>query len=375
MSLKEKIKNKSKQKLKKVAFKILKTFLPFIIIIIGLFFAICTIIDAVFIQEVQSDSSSMTQEQLDLKNSCIEVSEYLNTCHNFIGNESTNYLLDVDSRENDKQVQWSHLYAIMAFHNMIDNKELDEILLYQVAQHFESTFKYEKNVIKIETTTKDDKGNEKKSTKEETQYLLVESNTIIGHYTYDYEEKTIEKDNTKTIGKVFVRENLIGEKYERLKQYLKDELHIKNSDIETDVEIIIQASNGYYEGEESTAWLQGNSSNATIISDGSGLVPTGMFTWPIPGYTKITSHFGMRTHPITGAYKLHSGTDVGAPIGANFVAMADGTIIKAVYSSSYGNMVMIDHGNGIVTLYAHGSEILVKTNQVVKQGQPVLKVR
>lgn len=68
-----------------------------------------------------------------------------------------------------------------------------------------------------------------------------------------------------------------------------------------------------------------------------------MFTWPIPGYTNITSHFGMRTHPITGAYKLHSGTDVGAPVGANFVAMADGTVIKASYNNAYGNMVMIDH--------------------------------
>lgn len=64
----------------------------------------------------------------------------------------------------------------------------------------------------------------------------------------------------------------------------------------------------------------------------------------------------------------------GAPTGANFVAMADGTVIRANYSSSYGNVVMIDHGNGIVTLYAHGSELLVKTNQVAKQGQPVLKV-
>ena len=60
--------------------------------------------------------------------------------------------------------------------------------------------------------------------------------------------------------------------------------------------------------------------------------------------------------------------------GAKFVAMADGTVIKAGYSNAYGNMVMIDHGNGISTLYAHGSEILVKTNQVVEQGQAVLKV-
>lgn len=54
--------------------------------------------------------------------------------------------------------------------------------------------------------------------------------------------------------------------------------------------------------------------------------------------------------------------------------MADGTVMKSCYNSSYGNMVMINHGNGIVTLYAHGSELLVKTNQSVKQGQAVLKV-
>ena len=54
--------------------------------------------------------------------------------------------------------------------------------------------------------------------------------------------------------------------------------------------------------------------------------------------------------------------------------MADGIVINASYNTAYGNMVMIDHGDGIVTLYAHGSEILVKTNQEVKQGQAVLKV-
>lgn len=54
--------------------------------------------------------------------------------------------------------------------------------------------------------------------------------------------------------------------------------------------------------------------------------------------------------------------------------MADGTVITATYSNAYGNMVMIDHGNGVVTLYAHGSELLVTTNQAVKQGEPVLKV-
>lgn len=54
--------------------------------------------------------------------------------------------------------------------------------------------------------------------------------------------------------------------------------------------------------------------------------------------------------------------------------MADGTVIDSSYNYAYGNMVMIDHGNGIVTLYAHGSQRLVKTNQRVVQGQAVLKV-
>ena len=211
-------------------------------------------------------------------------------------------------------IEWSHLYAIMAFHNMSDNRDMDESLLNEVASSFESTFRYEKDIITIETTTKDKDGKETTSKREETHYILVESDSIMGHYKYNYETKTVENGDTKTTGKIFTNEELIGEKYERLKNYLKEKLRISEDNLDTDIQVIIQAANGYYEGEESTAWLQGNSSSATIISNGSGLVPTGMFIWPIPGYTTITSHFGMRTHPITGVYKLHSGTDVGAPI-------------------------------------------------------------
>ena len=100
----------------------------------------------------------------------------------------------------------------------------------------------------------------------------------------------------------------------------------------------------------------------------------GVMTWPIPGYTTITSNYGMRTHPITGLYTLHTGVDVSAPIGADFVAANDGIVTKAYLNPAYGNMVMIDHGGGISTLYAHGSEILVRVGQLVKKGEPVLKV-
>ena len=100
----------------------------------------------------------------------------------------------------------------------------------------------------------------------------------------------------------------------------------------------------------------------------------GVFTWPVPGRTSLTSLYGMRVHPITGAYRLHTGIDISAPIGTNFVAAANGVVSKATYNTAYGNMVIIDHGGGVQTLYAHGSEILVQVGDEVKAGTPVLAV-
>lgn len=100
----------------------------------------------------------------------------------------------------------------------------------------------------------------------------------------------------------------------------------------------------------------------------------GELEWPVPGYTKITSKYAMRIHPITGRYGLHTGIDIGAPEGANFIAVNDGVVIKTGMNIAYGNMVIVDHGGGVTTLYAHGSEILVEVGQTVERGQPVLKV-
>ena len=100
----------------------------------------------------------------------------------------------------------------------------------------------------------------------------------------------------------------------------------------------------------------------------------GVMAWPVPGYTRITSAFGMRTHPITGIYKLHTGTDIGAPMGANFIAANDGIVTYAGYNGAYANMVIVDHGGGSTTLYAHGSEILVEVGMTILQGTPILKV-
>ncbi|MDK2920254.1 MAG: hypothetical protein PWQ37_2987 [Candidatus Petromonas sp.] len=99
----------------------------------------------------------------------------------------------------------------------------------------------------------------------------------------------------------------------------------------------------------------------------------GSMTWPSPGYTRITSPFGYRLHPILKKKKLHTGIDIGVPYGSNVVAAQSGTVMHADWLGGYGRVVMIDHGGGIVTLYAHNSKLLVKEGQEVKRGQVIAK--
>ncbi|HHY83449.1 MAG TPA: peptidoglycan DD-metalloendopeptidase family protein [Clostridiales bacterium] len=100
------------------------------------------------------------------------------------------------------------------------------------------------------------------------------------------------------------------------------------------------------------------------------------YVWPAPGYTHITSPFGYRVHPITKQYKMHKGIDISGSDISNkpAVAAADGTVILSQYYGTYGYCVIIDHGGGISTLYAHGWSTTVSAGQKVKRGDTVLKI-
>lgn len=101
----------------------------------------------------------------------------------------------------------------------------------------------------------------------------------------------------------------------------------------------------------------------------------GAMAWPVPGFERITSPFGWRTHPILHTRIFHAGIDIsGSGInGAAIAAAGSGTIIRTGSNGGYGNVVMIDHGNGVVTIYAHqqGGGIRVSVGQHVKKGQRI----
>ena len=100
----------------------------------------------------------------------------------------------------------------------------------------------------------------------------------------------------------------------------------------------------------------------------------GMFAFPAPSYTKISDDYGNRIHPTLGVEKFHNGIDLAAPNGSPILAAYDGEVVAAAYSSSMGNYVMIDHGDGLYTIYMHASALYVSKGDAVTKGQQIAAV-
>ena len=100
----------------------------------------------------------------------------------------------------------------------------------------------------------------------------------------------------------------------------------------------------------------------------------GELLYPLPGYYRITSPYGGRSHPITGVWSNHGGTDIWAPYGTNILSSNDGVVIFAGYHYSYGNYIIADHGGGIATLYAHCSKLLAWEGQAVTKGEAIAQI-
>lgn len=108
--------------------------------------------------------------------------------------------------------------------------------------------------------------------------------------------------------------------------------------------------------------------------DDTAYMGSGVMAWPAPGYSRITSPYGWRRHPILKTNRLHTGMDIGAPMSAKVIAADNGKVIESGWRGGYGRVVMINHGGNTVTLYAHLSASLVNVGDVVKKGEQIAKV-
>ena len=290
------------------------------------------------LQQVQKldEKISNSQQELDELNKKIEDIEN--------SSEEVEKKLKTAEENYDKQKKLLDSYLV-AVQESSDTQYLDVLLSSKNISEFLSNYFLITELANSQVELLEDMQNKKNEIQQSKEKLDKNKEDLAVIKANQTKTATV-LANTKT-----VRENFIS----------------KLSDQEKDIQSKIDE---YY--------AQFNAINSEILQLAQGGIATqyigGELAWPVPGYTVISSNYGMRTHPITGVYKLHTGVDIRAPLGATFIVANDGIVTKASYNGAYGNMVIIDHGGGVSTLYAHGSEILVQVGQTVKRGEPVLKV-
>lgn len=301
------------------------------------------------LQAVQDELSTNMQELQDLDNKIAQSQEELNTINTDIDDlmkqiNENEYKLKKTQTEFDR-IQNLLDARIIKMYETPKFEFLQVILASKSVTEFLSTYYAMKELAEYDKELLDTVKKQKADI-ETTKKILTEKKKQVVTSKQTQQKKAQVLANTKTMRQYYIS------KLSTEEQKLQAKIDEYNEQVETiEAEIKLMALN-------------------SISADYIG----GALTWPIPGYTTITSEYGMRVHPITGAYKLHTGTDIGAPMGADFVAMGKGVVTKASMTPAYGNMVIIDHGGGVQTLYAHGSEILVQVGQEVEAGTPVLKV-
>ena len=100
----------------------------------------------------------------------------------------------------------------------------------------------------------------------------------------------------------------------------------------------------------------------------------GMFKFPLATYTRVSDDYGNRIHPTLGVQQFHNGVDFAAPKGTAIYAAYDGEVVAASYSATMGNYVMIDHGDGLYTIYMHASALYVQKGDMTVKGETIAAV-
>ncbi len=301
------------------------------------------------LEEVQSQLSENLQqiEKLDERirtseNEIEDLNNQVKTLQDEIA--SIQSKLDVAEKNYEKQKEIMEK-RLVAIYESGDTKYIDVLFKSSNISEFLSNYYLITEITSVDKNLLDDVEKEKKEIESSKQELVTNQESLAVALKKQTQTSTV-LQNTKAL-----RENYISKlsDEEKAKQAQIDEITAQYETVNNQIlELAVQGLDSVYIG--------------------------GVLAWPVPKYTTITSNYGMRVHPITGQYKLHTGVDISAPMGAEFVAANDGIVTKAEYNTAYGNMVLIDHGGGISTLYAHGSEILVQVGQTVKKNEPILKV-
>ncbi|QDW73396.1 peptidoglycan DD-metalloendopeptidase family protein [Lachnospiraceae bacterium KGMB03038] len=193
----------------------------------------------------------------------------------------------------------------------------------------------------------------------------------------DYDRDML-KQFQDIVAEVEAQEKQLQAEYDEMEQ-MQNDLIEKQSSIESLIDAkdteIGEMSDQLAELKEAVATAerkqQERASSYSNSAGASVVTGNGTFTHPCPGYTRISSYFGWREQPLPGASTNHKGMDFAAPTGTPIYAAAGGTVTSAGYSGNAGNLIIINHGNGLQTYYMHCHQIYVRAGQKVSKGQNI----
>lgn len=302
-----------------------------------------------YVQGEMSDAMLKVQETEDkilkYKKEVAELGEKMDTLQKSI-DESTAKLQIASQNYEEKSDMLAR--RLVAMYEAGDTQYLDVLLKSKSITEFISRYYIIQEVAEYDSILINEVEQEKNNI-EQTKQKLENEQAEIKIVKAKNEQTTIVLSNMQTLQKSYINELSADEKklQEQITEYKNDQAEIERQ--------ILLATNVI---------------NPDIQYTG------GEMLWPVAiSGTVITSDYGVREHPIQGVIKEHTGIDIGnTPTGTPVVAAADGVVTYAGWLGGYGNCVMINHGEGVVTLYGHGNKILTSVNKKVKKGETIMEV-
>ena len=302
-----------------------------------------------YVQDELSNTMLKVQETedkvLSYERQVKELGEQMQTLQTSIDDATNKLVLASQNYEEKRKVLVNRLVAL---YEAGDTKYLDVLLKSNNIVDFISRYYIIEEMVQYDNELIETVRTEKENI-ETTKQKLENEQSEIRIIKAKSEQTSVVLSNMKTLQQRYVKELSAGEKklQEQITAYKKEQAEIEAK--------IMEATNQI---------------PANIQFTG------GEMLWPVAASgTVITSNYGIREHPIQGVVKQHTGLDIGgAALGTPVVAAADGVITYAGWLGGYGNCVMINHGDGVVTLYGHGNKILTTVGKEVKQGETIMEV-
>ena len=202
------------------------------------------------------------------------------------------------------------------------------------------------------------------------EYTATREYTELCKATLESEKAVLDEAKATQEAEEAALEELMTEKQAELDNYTA-QIRAKESQID-DLQAELEEQTAIIEALEAAILAE-----QKAIAAANGVVLNydgGKFTWPAPSYVAITDEFGWRTDPFTGNTSYHSGLDMASGYGTSILAAYDGVVVAAASDYSMGNYIMINHGDGLYTIYMHASQLLVKKDDIVARGEQIAKV-